>query len=98
MNALGDGRKRSTEYGWVRIESTILMKMAFGRPYRRESVLVCKLRPFDIEPIFTRANARIIVGKIEKAELNLPLLRLPILPRATDDVSQQTPFGRKIFL
>src|SRR5689334_19164259 len=69
---------RGTRDGGIRIQTAELMKMSFGCPDGRETVLIGKLRAFDEEPVFIVRQSALFAVEIEEAELD----RLPRLANA----------------
>ena len=45
------------------------MKVAFGRPDRRKSVAIGKLRTFEVELVFVFARAQVISSEEEQTEV-----------------------------
>src|SRR5689334_6249167 len=78
LNLTCNHRDCGTRDGGIRIQTAELMKMSFGCPDGRETVLISKLRAFNQEPVFIPGQSALFAVEIEEAELD----RLPRLSHA----------------
>src|SRR3989441_353437 len=72
LNIPRDHRDGRAGHGGIRVKAAKFVEMPLRRPYRREAVLIGKLRPLDKQAILVGRILTLVSGEIEQTEVDWP--------------------------